>query len=115
MLKVPEHASPPGAERPVGELIQRLIEDGKTHARAEVGLVKAIATAKASALALPLGLLAAALFISMAALNALAFGIVLALAKVVGPLLAGLIGMLLLAGLAGGLIWYAIGRIKTAL
>ena len=115
MLKVPEQAPPPEGERPIGELVQQLIEDGKGYARAELGLVKAIASAKASALALPVGLLVAALFIGMAALNALAFGIVLALAKFVGPLLAGLIGMLLLAGLAGGLVWYAIGRIKAAL
>jgi hypothetical protein len=115
MLKVPEQAPLTEADRSVGELVHRLIEDGKAYAQAEVGLVKAIATAKATALALPVGIMVAALFIGMAALNALGFGIVLALAKFVGPLLAGLIGMLLLAGLAGGLVWYALGRIKAAL
>jgi hypothetical protein len=115
MLKVPDHGPPSGAERPVGELVHQLIEDGKAYARAEVGLVKAIATAKASALALPAGLFAAALFISMAALNALAFGVVLALAKVVGPLAAGVIGMVLFLALAGGLVWYGLGRLKRDL
>jgi hypothetical protein len=115
MLKVPEHEQPTGAERPVGELVHQLIEDGKAYARAEVGLVKANASARASALALPAGLLGAALFIAMAALNALAFGIVLALAKFVGPLLAGVIGMLILAAIAGAMIWYAVGRIRRAM
>ena len=119
MLKVPhhgrEHAQPPGSERPVGELVHQLIEDGKAYARAEVGLLKAIASAKASAIAVPAGLLAAALFIGMAALNALAFGVVLALAKLIGPLLAGLAGMLLFAAIAGGLVWYALGRLKRDL
>jgi len=115
MLKVPDQHQPTGDERPIGELVHQLIDDGKAYARAEVGLLKAIATAKASALAIPAGLLLAALFIGMAALNALAFGIVLALAKFVGPLLAGLIGMLILAAIAGAMIWYAIGRIRRAL
>ena len=119
MLKVPqhgqEHAQPPGSGRPVGELVHQLIEDGKAYARAEVGLVKAIASAKASAIALPAGLLAAALLIGMAALNALAFGVVLALAKLIGPLLAGIAGMVLFAALAGVLVWYALGRLKRDL
>lgn len=115
MLKVTEQPQPAGEERPIGELVHQLIEDGKAYARAEVDLVKAIASAKASALAVPAGLLVAALFIGMAALNALAFGVVLALAKFVGPLLAGLIGMLLLAAIAGGMVWFAIGRIRSAL
>jgi hypothetical protein len=119
MLKVPESQTPPApqpaAERPVSELVHQLIEDGKAYAQAEVGLVKAIATAKASALALPVGLIAAALVIGLAAINALVFGVVLALAKFVGPLAAGLLGMLIFAGIAGGLAWFAIGRIRSAL
>src|SRR3569623_1476683 len=115
MLKVTEQPQPADDERPIGELVHQLIEDGKAYARAEVGLVKAIATAKASALAMPIGLLVAALFIGMAALYALAFGIMLALVKLVRPLLAGVIGMLILAAVAGGLVWFAIGRIRSAL
>lgn len=119
MLKVPQHGQergqPPGAERPVGELVHQLVEDGKAYARAEVGLVKAIATAKAGALALPAGLLLAALLIGLTALNALAFGVVLALAKYIGPLGAGVAGMALFLALAGCLVWYAIGRLKRDL
>ena len=55
MLKPPTEpdAAPGDNDRPVGELVHELIEDGKAYARAEVGLVKAIATAKANALKLP--------------------------------------------------------------
>ncbi|MBV9528517.1 phage holin family protein [Sphingomonas sp.] len=115
MLKVPEQAQPAAPERPVGELVHQLIEDGKAYARAEVGLVKAIASAKAGALAMPAGLLAAALLLGLAAINALVLGVVLALARFVGPLLAGLIGTLIFAGVAGGLAWFAVGRIRRAL
>jgi hypothetical protein len=114
MLK-PIDPSPPPPERPVGELVHELVEEGKAYARAEVDLAKAIATAKAKALAVPAGLLVAALFIGMAALNALAFGVVLALAKFVGPLAAGVLGLLIFAAIAGGLAWYAIGLVRRAL
>lgn len=115
MLKVPQHGQTGGAERPVGELVHQLIEDGKAYARAEAGLIKAIASAKASALAVPAGLFVAALFLAMTALNALAFGVVLALAGLIGPLLAGIVGLLLFAAVAGGLVWVALGRLKRDL
>jgi hypothetical protein len=113
MLKPAEPTPPP--ERPIGELVQELVDEGKAYARAELDLGKAIATTKAKALALPAGLLVAALFIGMAAINALVFGVVLALAKFVGPLLGGLIGMLLFFALAGAIAWYAVHRIRRAL
>jgi len=37
MLK-PADPGPPPAERPVGELVHELIEEGKAYARAEIGL-----------------------------------------------------------------------------
>ena len=45
MLKPVDSGQQP-PERPIGELDHELIEDGKAYARAEVDLVKAIATAK---------------------------------------------------------------------
>ena len=106
---------PPPPERPVGELVQELVDEGKAYARAEIALAKTIATAKVAALALPVGLLVAALFIGMAALNALALGVVIALAKFIGPLAAGVVGMLIFAAVAGGLAWYGIDRARRAL
>jgi len=114
MLK-PAETSPSPPERPIGELVHELVEEGKAYARAEIGLVQTIATSKAKALALPAGLLAVALLIGMAAINALAFGVVLALAKVIGPLAAGLGGVLIFAAIAGGIAWYAIERARKAL
>ena len=82
MLK-PLDPGPPPPERPVGELVHELIEEGKAYARAEIGLYKAIAAAKGKALALPVGLFVAALLIGMTALTALAVGVVLALATLI--------------------------------
>ncbi len=114
MLK-PIDPSPAPPERPVGELVHELIEEGKAYARAEVDLAKTIAASKAKAIALPAGLLVAALFIGMAAINALAVGVVIALAKFIGPLAAGIVGLLIFAAIAGGLAWYAIQRLSSAL
>lgn len=113
MLKPVEPMPPP--ERPIGELVHELIEEGKGYARAEAGLAKAIATAKAKALAMPAGLLVAALFVGMAAINALVVGVVLALAILIGPLAAGVAGMLIFAAIAGGLAWWGIEGLRKAL
>ena len=59
MLKPVEPTPPP--ERPIGELVHELVEEGKAYARAELDLAKAIAAAKAKALALPAGVLVGAL------------------------------------------------------
>jgi len=115
MLKPVEPVPNAPSERPVGELVHELIEDGKAYARSEIALYQAIATAKAKALALPAALFGIALFVAMAALNAFAFGIVLALARFIGPLAAGFIGMLLLFAIAGGLAWFGVQRLKRDL
>lgn len=114
MLK-PVEPNPPPPERPIGELVHELVEEGKAYARAEIDLAKTIAAGKAKSLAVPAGLLAAALFIAMAALNALALGVVLALAGLIGPLAGGIAGLLIFAAIAGGLAWYAIGRARRSL
>ena len=101
------------AERPVGEIVHDLIEDGKAYARAEVSLYRAIAAAKAKALALPAGLFALALLVAMTALNALAVGVVLALAGFIGPLAAGFVGMIIFLAIAGGLAWFAVSKLRA--
>jgi len=113
MLKPVEPS--PEHERPIGELVHELVEEGKAYAKAEADLAKAIAAAKAKALALPAGVLVAALFVGMAAINALVVGVVIALAKFLGPLLAGIVGMVIFVAIAGGLAWYGIERGKRAL
>ena len=112
MLKPVE---PPPPERQIGELVHELVEEGKGYARAELGLAKAIATAKARALALPAALFGVAFILALAAVTALALGVVLALARFIGPLLAGIAGLLIFAGIAGLLGWIAADRVKRVL
>jgi hypothetical protein len=105
----------PGDERPVGEIVNQLLQDGKAYARAEIGLAKAVAAAKASALALPAGLLGAALLFAQAAVTVLAVAVFLALLPLVGPVFAGVIACLIFAGIAGGLAWVAVDKIRSVL
>ena len=114
MLK-PTDPAPPEDERPVGELVHELIEEGKAYVRAEIGLGKAIATAKGKALILPAALFGLAFIVALAAVTALSVGVVIALAKFIGPLAAGGVGLLLFAAIAGGLGWYGAERAKRAL
>jgi Putative Actinobacterial Holin-X, holin superfamily III len=114
MLK-PADPPPPPPERPIGELVQELVDEGKAYARAEIGLAKAIAAAKAKALALPAALFGVAFILALAAVTALAVGVVIALAKFIGPLAAGFAGLLIFAGLAGGLAWWATERVRRVL
>jgi hypothetical protein len=114
MLK-PVDPGPLPPERPVGELVHELIEEGKAYARAEIGLAKAIAGAKAKALALPAALFGIAFIAALAAVVALAVGVVIGLAKFIGPLAAGFIGMLIFAAIAGGLGWYGAERLRRDL
>ena len=111
MLK-PADPGPPPPERPVGELVHELIEDGKAYARAEIDLYKTIAAAKGKALILPAILFGVAFICALAAVTALAVGVVIALAKFIGPLAAGFIGMALFVAIAGGLGWWGYERLR---
>jgi|SRR5215212_122203 len=115
MLKPSEESPPPRAERPVGELVHELIEDGKAYARAELGVAKAIATAKGKALALPAGLFVGALLILQAAVVVLAFMIFALLVKLLGTFLSGLLTFILFTAFAGGLAWYGVQRLRRDL
>ena len=105
----------PDQERPIGDLVHELIEEGKACARAEIGLAKAIATAKGKALIVPAILFGTAFILALAGVTALAVGVVMALAKFIGPLAAGFIGMLIFAAIAGLLGWYGAQRLSRDL
>jgi len=111
MLKPVDPGPRTGAERPVGDLVHELVEDGKAYARAEIGLAKAIAAAKGKALILPAGLFGAAFMFALAGVTALAVGVVMALAKFIGPLASGFVGMLVFMAIAGALGWYGAQRL----
>lgn len=102
----------PGEES-IGELVGRLADDGRAFVRAEVALYRSIAArrigrAKGGLIALLIG--AVLLF---AAFIALLFGLVLWLATLIGPLLAGLAvaGAFLLVGFV--LIRIGLGGLKA--
>ena len=112
----PPNALPrPDDERPVGELVHELIEDGKAYARAELDLGKAIATEKANALKLPAMLFGGAFLLLIAAAVALGTGLLLALEPLAGPLPAGVLTLVILAGIAGGLAWFGVRKIREDL
>src|SRR4051812_38388732 len=99
MLKPVDPGPPP--ERPIGEHVHELIENGKAYARAELDLYKAIAAAKGKALVIPAAMFGVAFICALAAVTALALGVVIALETFIGPLAAGFVGMLVFAAIAG--------------
>jgi hypothetical protein len=94
-------------EESVGDLIGRLIEDGRTYARAEIDLLKEIARHRAERARTGLILLVGGGVLLLSSLTALILGAVLGLAALTGPLLAGILIALLLAG--GGYLLVRIG------
>lgn len=117
MLKPPNEpeVAPADSDRPVGQLVHELIEDGKAYARAELEVVKAIATTKANALKVPAILFGIAFLLALAAITALAVGVAMGLATLIGPLAGGFVAFLLFAGVAGGLGWYGVKRLREDL
>ncbi len=102
-------------DAPLGELVSRLIDQGKGYARAEVGLFKAIASAKADAVKVPALLLATALLFVIAGVVVFCITIALALATLIGPLAGGLVATLVAFGIAGGLAWIGVNKLKAGL
>ena len=100
-------AEPHDEERPIGELFGQLIDEGKAYAKAELGLAKASAEAKADAAKKPALLGAAALLFLIAGVVVLCMTMALALATLVGPLAGGLIASLITFGIAYGLFLWA--------
>jgi hypothetical protein len=114
MLK-PTDSPPGGNERPIGELVSQLVDDGKAYAKAEIDLVKAIAADKAAMARTAAILLGLALFLAFGAVVALCVGIVMALATLIGPLLGGIAAFILLGAVAGFLGWLGAQKIRAAL
>ena len=94
-------------EKPIGELFGQLIDEGKAYARAELGLAKAGAEAKADAAKKPALLGGAALLFLIAGVVVLCMTMALALATLIGPLAGGLVATLITFGIAGLLGWLA--------
>jgi hypothetical protein len=114
MLK-PADTPPGGSDRPIGELVSQLVDEGKAYAKAEIDLVKAIAADKAATARTAAILLGLALFIAFGAIVALSVGIVLALAALIGPLLGGIVAFILIGAVAGLLGWLGAQKVKAVL
>ena len=115
MLKPAEPAMQPGNEndRPVGELVHQLVEQGKAYALAELGVAKAIAASKAQSFKVPAILLGTAFLLLQSAFGVLGVALFLALLPLMGSLFAGIAAFLLFAALAGGLAYVAVQMIGT--
>lgn len=103
----------PEDERPIGEVVSQLVDEGKAYAKAEVELAKASALAKVAEFKVPAILLFAALLFAQAAVTVLAVTIALALAPLIGPLGGGLVAVLVAGGAAALLGWLAMQRLKS--
>lgn len=104
----------PGDDRPIGELVSQLVEEGKAYAQAEIGVAKAIASAKADRLKVSAILFGAAFLLLQAAVTVLAVALFFALLPLIGPLLAGIVAFAIFAGIAAGLGWQAVQMIRRA-
>ena len=91
-------------EESIGDLFGRLVEDGRHYAHAEVELLKRIARHRAGRARKGLVALAVGAVLLLSSLTALVLGLVLGLAVLIGPLLAGLAIAALLAGIGSLLI-----------
>ena len=97
-------------ERPIGETVARLIDEGKAYARAEIDLARARLDVKMVRIRAVALLGALALLFGIGALVALAMTAVLTLADLLGPLGGGLLATALIAAIAGGLAFMALKR-----
>ena len=104
----------PDDDRPIGEIVSQLIDEGKAYARAELELARATAEAKAAAYKWPAILGFTALLVAQSAVTVFAVTIALALASVIGPLAGGLLATLVMAGGAALLGWLAWQKLQAA-
>lgn len=99
--------TPGPQEESVGALFGRLVDDGKSYARAEVGYYRILLTEKLREGGVGLGFGVAALLLACSAVTALLVGLILSLATLIGPGLATLAVVLVTLAIAGLLGWFA--------
>ena len=107
MLKpAKEPMQEPEDERPIGEVVSQLVDEGKAYAKAELDLAKASAEAQADWAKKPVMVGFAALLFLQSATTVFAITIGLALATLIGPLAGGLIATAIALGIAAALgLW----------
>ncbi|HEV2816589.1 MAG TPA: phage holin family protein [Allosphingosinicella sp.] len=100
-------------EDSIGELVGRLIEDGRSYAEAELELLRAIAEYRAQRARKALVLLAAGAFLLVSAITALVIGAVEEAALNMHPILAGLLVAAAMAGAGYLLVRLGLAGLKT--
>lgn len=91
----------------IPDLVERLVEDARSYARAEADLLRQIARHRANRARTGLIALSAGAVLLLSSLTALILGAVLGLAELIGPVLAGLAVALMLV--ASGYVLVRIG------
>lgn len=84
-----ERPEPETSEESIGDLVGRLVEDGRAYASAEFELYRAIAEHRSKRARTAVVALAIGWFLLIAAMSALTIGAMIALSLTIGPLLAG--------------------------
>lgn len=95
-------------EKPIGELVSRLIDEGKAYGRAELGLVRAHAEVAVNRVKRPAISIGVAVAFALAGVIALVMTLVLSLAALLGPLVGGLLATLAAFAIAGLFGWLAL-------
>ncbi len=101
------------ADSSIPDLFHQLVEDGKTFAGAEANLYKQIALYRFGKAKNGLIALAAAGFLAYAALIAFLVGVVMGLADLIGPVLGGLVVLLVVGGISFLMIRYGAGKLSA--
>jgi Putative Actinobacterial Holin-X, holin superfamily III len=97
----------------IGELLGRLAQDGRAFVKAEVGVYKAVAARRMARARNGLIALAIGAVLLICSITALLLGLVLWLATLIGPLLAGLAVAALLIVIGLLLVRLGIGGLKA--
>lgn len=100
-------------EESIGDLFGRLVDEGRGYARAEIGLYKQVARHRAGRARNGLVMLAAGVVLLLSSLTALILGLVLGLATLAGPLLAGVAVAAALALVGYVLVRYGLGGLRA--
>jgi hypothetical protein len=114
MLKPPERNMPPGPDRSIGELIERLLDDALDYGRAELALLKLRALDIVDSYRRAAVLFAVAAMLALAGIVTLFVGIAMALSRWIGPLGGAIVSMLIAGGIAGLLVWIALRDVDKA-
>ena len=103
-----------GEQPSVGDLFHRLVDDGKTYAKAEVNYYKTVGTERGKALVTPLIFGVLALLCALGAFGALVATVFTALSAVMKDWLAGVLTVLIFGAIAGILGYLAYSKGKAA-